>query len=164
MAKPYNPKTALPQEVLDQRKKSQFLRELLENGGFMERAIRDCKTSRRFITQQRELDEHFDAAISAIKDMTNERIEEEIYRRAVLGTDKPLSYQGKLTGHSVKEYSDNLLMFYAKANMPGKYRDLPQKGSDLTDEELNTHINKLLDKRGRKLKDTEPTAESAAVN
>ena len=130
-----------------ERKKAHFLRVYWENGGFMERAIRTCKTSRRFIDEQRELDPDFDAMIANIRTLHNEAIEQEVYRRAILGNEKPLSYQGKLTGDVVKEYSDTLLMFYAKANMPEKYRDLPQKGREVSDEELNQRITSYLEKR-----------------
>lgn len=49
------------------------------------------------------------------------RVETEINRRAIEGTDKPVIYQGKITG-SYKEFSDNLLMFRAKRLDPS-YRD-----------------------------------------
>ena len=55
--------------------------------------------------------------------------EREIRRRAIEGVDKPIIYQGKVTG-SYKEYSDNLLMFLVKKLDPA-YRDnyQPQQGS-----------------------------------
>ena len=77
-----------------------------------------------------------------------ENIEAEIRRRGMDGIDEPVIYQGKLsylpmvdvkTGEvlrdeagrlrpsdqplTVRKYSDNLLMFLAKAVMPEKYRD-----------------------------------------
>lgn len=48
--------------------------------------------------------------------------EEEVHRRAVKGVLKPVFYQGKKIA-SVREYSDNLLMFQTKAMAPEKYRD-----------------------------------------
>ncbi len=52
------------------------------------------------------------------------RVEAEINRRAIEGTDKPVIYQGVITD-TYKEYSDNLLMFRAKRLDP-EYKDSPQ--------------------------------------
>lgn len=49
-------------------------------------------------------------------------IEAEIYRRAIEGVDKPLYFQGRLTGDTIKEYSDHLLIVHAKRHIP-EYRD-----------------------------------------
>jgi hypothetical protein len=151
MARNYTPKDpregGLTPEQVNARKQSQFARVLLENGGFVERAIRECHTSRRWLNEQLDNDHEFAALYQAIRDQNNERIEEEIYRRAILGNEKELVHQGYKTGETVREYSDNLLMFYAKANMPGKYRDLPQKGGDLTEAELDERITAWMRKR-----------------
>jgi hypothetical protein len=54
--------------------------------------------------------------------------EKEIRRRAIEGVDRPIIYQGQITG-TYKEYSDNLLMFITKKLDPS-YRDnyQPQQG------------------------------------
>lgn len=51
-----------------------------------------------------------------------DRIEEELHRRAVLGVDEPLSFQGRLTGDKVRKFSDPLLALYVKRWKP-EYRD-----------------------------------------
>jgi len=43
--------------------------------------------------------------------------------------DKPLHHKGYLTGDTVKEYSDNLLMFQMKALDPDRYRE--NKGANI---------------------------------
>lgn len=49
-------------------------------------------------------------------------MEDEAFRRAVNGTEKPV-YQGKeLVGH-VREYSDTLMIFMLKARRPEKFKD-----------------------------------------
>lgn len=136
-------------EALNTQRQKRFLKRLLENGGFVERAIRECHTSRTWLNQQLEDDETFTALFQAIRDQNNEKIEEEIYRRAVTGNKKPKFDKGVPTGHFELEYSDNLLMFLAKANMPGKYRDLPQKDHPISDEELNERIAKYMNARNR---------------
>lgn len=143
----YTPKGSL--DDIEARKQKRFLKVLLENGGFVEAAIREIHTSRRWLNQQLDSDEGFAELFTTIKDQNNEKIEAEIYRRAVTGNEKPLTHLGKLTGESVKEYSDLLLVFLAKANMPEKYRDLPQKGQQLTDEELDARISTYMKKRGK---------------
>lgn len=146
----YTPTGSL--DDIEARKQKRFLKVLLENGGFVEAAIREVHTSRRWLNQTLDSDEEFAALYQTIRDQNNERIEQEIYRRAVTGVDEPLSYKGQLTGDTKKQWSDNLLIFFAKANMPEKYRDLPQKGAAISDEELDARITTYMKKR----KDAEP--------
>lgn len=158
MARTYTPTS--PPEDIEARKQKRFLKVLLQNGGFVEAAIREVHTSRRWLNTALDNDPSFNELYTAIRDQNNEKIEQEVYRRAVIGNDKPLVHQGKLTGDTVKEYSDNLLMFYAKANMPEKYRDLPQKGKEISDEELNDRIGKYM----RKRKDDTPDQPTDLIN
>lgn len=130
-----------------ERIKTAFLDELMRNGGFVERAIKTVGTYRAFLNTAYNNDANFSRLWDTIIELGNEAIETEIYRRAVIGVNKPLAYQGRLTGDSIKEYSDNLLMFYAKARMPGKYRDLPQKGDQMSEEELNAALDKYIARR-----------------
>ena len=130
-----------------ERKKKQFIAALLENGGFVEQAVRTAKTSRRFINDQYNGDPDFALLWDTVMELANEAIEQEIYRRAVTGVDKPLTNKGFLTGDTIKEWSDNLLMFLAKARMPNKYRDRAEKGGELTEDEINTRLAQYLEKR-----------------
>lgn len=132
-----------------ERKKKQFIAALLDNGGFVEQAVRSAKTSRRFINEQYNADPEFALLWDTVMELANESIEREVYRRAVVGVDKPLHNKGFLTGDSVKEWSDNLLMFLAKARMPSKYRDVPQKGGELSEDEINARLAQYLEKRVR---------------
>lgn len=133
--------------IATERKKKQFIAALLENGGFIEQAVRTAKTSRRFINDQYNSDPEFALLWETVMELANETIEREIYRRAVVGVDKPLANKGMLTGDSIKEWSDNLLMFLAKARMPQKYRDAKEKGGELTDEEINARLTQYLERR-----------------
>lgn len=141
-----------PAEV-NSRKKSQFLRVLLENGGFKERAIRECRTSRRWFNEQVEGDEDFALAVQTIVDVTNEDLVVEARRRA-LGYEAPIVYKGEITGMKT-EVSDNLLMFLIKGRMP-EFRDGPGahkgKGVDLSDEELNEALRAFLAKKAKSTK------------
>lgn len=76
------------------------------------------------IANWRKDDPEFDAEVArALKDYC-ERIEREIHRRAIVGTQKPIFYQGVQCG-SVREYSDRMLELLAKRHIP-EYRDRHQ--------------------------------------
>ena len=47
-------------------------------------------------------------------------IEEEAYRRAVTGVEKPVYRGGEVVGH-VADYSDSMLMFLLKSRRPERY-------------------------------------------
>jgi hypothetical protein len=160
----------MSQAEIDSRKKSQFIRVLLNNGGFKEQAIKECRTSRRWFNEQLEADPEFALAVDTIVDVTNEQLVMEARRRA-LGYEEPIVYQGKiqtqyvdgrnrpctadtpgarLVPATVTKVSDNLLMFLIKGRMP-EYREGPgKKVSDLSDEELNDTIRRwLASKKGK---------------
>ena len=183
MARNYQRKSpaagGLTPEEVNSRKKSYFLRILLENGGFKEAAIRTCRTSRRWFNEQLEVDEEFALAVQTIVDMTNEELVVEARRRAT-GYEEPIVYQGKVQGKwvdgkghevsattpgarlvpaSVTKVSDVLLMFLIKGRMP-EYRDGPgaRKGMDISPEEMKEAVRRYLARKGgRPADDTQPT-------
>jgi hypothetical protein len=57
----------------------------------------------------------------ADEDVT-QTLEQEMMRRAVRGTDRPVFHKGKQCG-TIREYSDVLLIFALKARRPDKYRE-----------------------------------------
>lgn len=82
-------------------------------------------------------------------------MEDEAYRRAVLGYTEPVFQGGVLVGH-VQKYSDGLLQFLLKAHNPQKYSEKLQVNStttvkhemdlsQLSEEEL-ANLEKLLTK------------------
>ena len=79
------------------------------------------KTAYRWRDEDKDFAADWDDAIEAGTDL----IEDEIYRRAVTGVDKPVFFKGEVVGH-VREYSDTLLIFMAKARRPEKYTDRAQ--------------------------------------
>ncbi|KKL13566.1 hypothetical protein LCGC14_2524500 [marine sediment metagenome] len=56
------------------------------------------------------------------REEVNDKIEREIYRRGVEGWEEPV-YQGGQQVGTIRKYDSTMLIFLAKANMPGKYRD-----------------------------------------
>ena len=67
-------------------------------------------------------DPEYVQAFELAKQMAIESLEAEARRRATLGVDDPVFYQGEVVGHR-KVYSDNLLMFLLKGAAPAKYRE-----------------------------------------
>jgi uncharacterized protein YbjQ (UPF0145 family) len=67
-------------------------------------------------------DPEYVKAFDEAREIACDRLEEEARRRAVNGTLKPVFYKGEECG-VIREYSDNLLMFIMKGNMPDKYKD-----------------------------------------
>lgn len=68
-------------------------------------------------------DEEFAKEFKIAQNMMNVFLEDEAYRRAVLGTVKPV-FQGGIQVGEITEYSDMLLTLLLKANNPSKYREL----------------------------------------
>lgn len=174
----------MTQRELDARKQTHFLRVLAENGGFKEKAIKQCRTSRRWFNEQLATDEEFALAVQTIIDITNEDLVSEVRRRA-MGYEEPIVYQGKIQGHyvdkkgnivganhpeatlvpaTVTKVSDVLLMFLTKGRMP-EYRDGPgKKTSDISDEELNDAIRRWMSKQAGKSGKVDLGEVTGAVN
>lgn len=65
-------------------------------------------------------DATFAAAFHAAEAAGTDVIEEEAFRRAVKGVEKPVYRAGEVVGH-VADYSDTMLMFLLKARRPDRY-------------------------------------------
>jgi hypothetical protein len=72
--------------------------------------------------KRRRTDDAFAAAWQDASDFGTEMIEYEATRRAYHGTLRPVFYKGKPCG-SIREYSDQLLMFLLRARKPAVYRE-----------------------------------------
>lgn len=125
--------------------KATFLKALAVSGVVLT-ACKKAKIGRTTAYKYRDEDSEFAAAWDAALDDAADVMEEEAYRRAVVGTLKPV-YQGGQKVGSIREYSDTLLIFRLKAARPEKYRertDVRHSGkidvSKLTDAELQSII------------------------
>ena len=67
-------------------------------------------------------DEGYAKAWKEADDEAVERMEAELLRRAVLGIEEDVRYQGEVVG-KVRKFSDILLIFLLKAKRPAVYRD-----------------------------------------
>src|SRR5437016_5161326 len=61
-------------------------------------------------------------AFNRARDIAGDFAEGEIYRRAFLGFDHPVIYEGKITT-TYKDYADTLAMFWLKGLKPERYRE-----------------------------------------
>lgn len=102
-------------------KQRAFLKHYLATGGVISRASKLANIDRRYHYRWLAEDELYKAAFEEAEQEAIEVLECELHRRAVDGIDKPVFYQGKKVD-TVKEYSDNLLMFMLKKKNPA-YRD-----------------------------------------
>ena len=113
--------------TLTPEKKRRFIEELSQDAN-VTRAALVVKVSRFTLYRARKDDEKFAEAWTVAVDMGTDGLEDEALRRAYIGTDKPVTYQGKITA-VFKEYSDTLLMFMLKARRPEIYRDRQEIGA-----------------------------------
>ena len=67
----------------------------------------------------------FLVAVDQAQQMACDRMESELYRRAMEGIEEPVWHGGEIVG-TTRRFSDTLLMFMMKANMPEKYTDRMQ--------------------------------------
>jgi len=64
-------------------------------------------------------------------EMFADRLEAEMARRAIDGSDKPVFYKGEIVGH-ITEFSDTLAITLAKAVRPERFRDNVKLEADIT--------------------------------
>tara|TARA_R110000764_G_scaffold147568_1_gene235491 strand:- start:1487 stop:2026 length:540 start_codon:yes stop_codon:yes gene_type:complete len=140
--------------------KNGFLK-ALEEGASVSRACRDLGVSRSAIYLWRRTDQKFTDEWLAAEDAGTDRMEDELWRRAVEGVEKPTGfYQGE-PGAFVREYSDTLLIFGLKGRRPEKYADrsrVTMNGN--IDHSHKYDLSKLDDKTLDKLETILEAAES----
>jgi hypothetical protein len=104
------------------RKKRKFLAAYAICGQLRETA-RITGIDTRFHYMWKEKDPNYLPAFEEAKAICADHTEDEIFRRGIAGIDHPLSFKGKLTGDTIKQYSDLLAIFWMKGNRPEKYRE-----------------------------------------
>lgn len=107
--------------IFNDDRKRVFLR-LLEDIGTVSKAARGAGVVTSTVYKHRNDDAEFAEAWDEARAMYCDRLEEEAYRRAVEGTEKPVFFQGVQCGE-VQEYSDTLMVTLLKANRPKKFRE-----------------------------------------
>jgi len=103
-------------------KRQKLFLDLLKSGESASIAAQKCHISVRNAYRLREKNAKFAKLWSESVDYCVESAETELRRRAVDGVDVPVFFKGEKTG-TKKEFSDQLLLAYLRANRPEKYRD-----------------------------------------
>lgn len=98
-----------------------FLRALAATCNVTE-ACEQAGIGRATVYAWRETDPRFAADWEKAKAIGAEALEDEAMRRARVGVDEPVFYQGDACG-AVRKYSDTLTIFLLKGAMPDKYRE-----------------------------------------
>lgn len=110
------------QALTKAQKKTKFLEVYVANGGNIRAAAQAVRIDRishyDWLREDAEYAEKFARANTEANDL----LDQEIFRRGHDGVLTPVWYQGKECGR-IREYSDTLLIFFAKGRMPEKYRD-----------------------------------------
>lgn len=118
----------------------------LSEYGVVTTACKEADISRAAVYLHREHHEDFAQAWENALQEAADRMEREVFRRAVEGVEEPVfgsmgSNMGTGQIGTVRKYSDTLLIFALKAARPDKYRDRTESKttvdvSGLTDEQL----------------------------
>lgn len=98
-----------------------FLRVLARRGNVSE-ACKQADINRGTAYARREAEPEFDRLWKEAEKQASDSLEEEAWRRATEGVEKPIFYKGEQVG-TVKERSDGLLMFLLKGNKPDKFKE-----------------------------------------
>ncbi len=104
-----------------QRKQSAFLAAFAEHATIAA-AAKATSVARRTHYNWLETDEGYAARFTDVEESVTEALEAEARRRAQLGVDEPVHYQGKKVD-TIRRYSDTLLIFLLKARRPDVYRE-----------------------------------------
>lgn len=104
-----------------QKKKKKFLEVYAETGN-VSLATQAIGVNRATPYKWRKTDEKFAQAWDQAAEEAADKLEQEAWRRAVQGVEKPVYYKGKLID-KVREYSDTLLIFLLKGFRPEKYSE-----------------------------------------
>ena len=125
-------------------RQKRFLREY-EKFPTVKSAASRSKINRRTHQRWLKADPKYAAAYTELKDDMVEELEAEVYRRAVLGVERPITVAGERV--MVREYSDRLLMFLLKAEKPEKYRDRREvkHGGDVNEWAEIIKLSRVLD-------------------
>ena len=94
----------------------------LRGTGNVRLAASNADVARQVAYRARDSSAKFRAAWDEALEEARELLEAEARRRAAIGVDEPVFYQGQVVGQ-IRKYSDNLLMFLLKAHWPEKFRE-----------------------------------------
>lgn len=86
--------------------------------------------TRRIYKRWRRDDEEFEENCKDAEEMANDLMEREARRRAIDGFERPIIYQGEITGEYT-DFSDALMGTLMRGNKPEKYKERVQHGGSI---------------------------------
>lgn len=114
-------KKAYDKGRFDTEMREQYLA-LIREGVTNKDAAAACGCGTKYFQRRRKEDPEFEAAYQEARADGDDVIRAEIHRRGVEGVKRAIYHDGKVVGYK-QEYSDQLLMFLAKARMPQEFGD-----------------------------------------
>lgn len=115
---------------------------------------------------RRAKDPEFGRRWSDAEERSTELLEREAYRRAAVGTEKPVYYKGKRID-LVREYSDVLLIFLLKARRPQTYRERVEHtgaGGGPLEHRVALDLSKLTDEQLSVLEAIQPDGNAPSTD
>ncbi len=116
---------------LTKRKRDTFLAVLREKAN-ASAAARAIGVSPQALYIYKDLHPTFAAEWKNAVDEAVDKLEQEAWRRASDGVDKPVHYKGERVD-TIREYSDALLMFLLRGHRPNIYRERPPEAPPTAD-------------------------------
>lgn len=110
------------QSATTQRARARFLEELCKTGNVTQASLA-AKVRRQTVYELRNTDPEFAAAWEDALDQAADGLEQEAYRRAVLGWDEEVYTNALGFAGYVHKYDSSLLALMLKAARPEKYRE-----------------------------------------
>jgi hypothetical protein len=95
--------------------------EAFESTGMVSAACAAAGVGRTTVYRRRQQDESFAVAWHDLEEDIADQLEGEAFRRAVKGTEKPITVAGER--EAIREYSDKLLIVLLRARRPALHRD-----------------------------------------
>lgn len=128
------------------RARERFIAALRESGN-VSAGVRAAGYARSTIYLWKDENAEFAAQWEEALEEAIDSLEQEAWRRGVLGIEKPITHQGKITA-TTKEYSDRMLEILLKAHRPEKYRERIEHKGAFAHEHNHVHrIGEAIDAR-----------------
>lgn len=124
--------------------------EVFAEWGIVKRAATAAGVSHTTVYRRKEASQAFAEAFDEAEELSTQRMEEEAFRRAVVGWEEPVFYQGDEVAQ-VRKYDTTLLIFMLKARRPETYRDRLEVRGNVTHEhrsEIDEKVAELVDELG----------------
>jgi hypothetical protein len=129
-------------------------------------AAKAAGVARSTVYEWAEKDSEFAKAWDELVDRSTDLLEREAYRRAAVGVEEPVFYQGKKVG-VVKRFSDTLLIVLLKARKPDMYRERVEHtgaGGGPVEHRMRLDLKGLTDEQLAALEAIQPSDDAGSTD